>query len=557
MWLLPLLLVIPNFALNVTETCSSLPGQFANILLPSGIYLLTAAMSNRIGRTILLYVPVMVLCAFQIVLFFLYGGGIIAIDMFLNVATTNYHEATELLKNLGPAIATVVAIYLPLICAGVWAEVRRLSIPARTKSCGRRAATGLLIAGAVATGLALTTDKGYRPFRELFPVNAFHNIAKAMERSYLTASYPEVSAKYRFNACDGNICPNDSGLVVVVVVGETSRACNWQLCGYRRPTTPRLAARERLYFYPRTLSESNTTHKSVPLMLSHLGADEFNDSIFCTGSIIDTFKEAGYTTAWLSNQAHNRSLIDYSSARADHTDYICDGRHDKTAPVHDTALAPKLRDFINSCPSGKKIFVIIHTYGSHFNYKERYPEPDAIFMPDNSSVASTENRTNLVNAYDNSILATDKALDSFIVTLENCGRPCVMLYAADHGEDIYDDSRGRFLHASPSPTYYQLHVPMLVWLSASFAENHPEKDLALNANTEKNVSSSESMFHTASDLAGLVLPAFDATRSLCNNAYREPSRIYLNDYNESEPLSECGLRAEDFRKLKEKHISAN
>ena len=52
------------------------------------------------------------------------GGGVkplpivitvIAVDMFLNLATTNVTEASELLNNLWPAIILVCVIYIPTI----------------------------------------------------------------------------------------------------------------------------------------------------------------------------------------------------------------------------------------------------------------------------------------------------------------------------------------------------------------------------------------------------------------------------------------------------------
>ena len=44
---------------------------------------------RRSGLAVLLSLPVAVLCAFQIVLLYLYGESIIAIDMFMNGGHTN------------------------------------------------------------------------------------------------------------------------------------------------------------------------------------------------------------------------------------------------------------------------------------------------------------------------------------------------------------------------------------------------------------------------------------------------------------------------------------
>ncbi len=53
--------------------------------------------------------------AFQLVLLYLFGKGVIAVDMFLNLVTTNPGEAMELLDNLVPAVAGVFIVYLPLL----------------------------------------------------------------------------------------------------------------------------------------------------------------------------------------------------------------------------------------------------------------------------------------------------------------------------------------------------------------------------------------------------------------------------------------------------------
>ena len=126
LWLCPVLLLVPNIGLTITESYSGL-SKTANLLLPFGLYLLACSASRKIGRTIMWLIPLMILCAFQIVLLFLYGESIIAIDMFMNVMTTNVGEATELLSNLIPAILTVCAIYMPLISVGIYFVYRRRS----------------------------------------------------------------------------------------------------------------------------------------------------------------------------------------------------------------------------------------------------------------------------------------------------------------------------------------------------------------------------------------------------------------------------------------------
>ena len=62
--------------------------------------------------------------AFQIVLLYLFGQSVIAVDMFLNLVTTNPGEALELLDNLIPAIIIVVLLYIPALVWLRWPSAR-------------------------------------------------------------------------------------------------------------------------------------------------------------------------------------------------------------------------------------------------------------------------------------------------------------------------------------------------------------------------------------------------------------------------------------------------
>ena len=89
----------------------------------------------------------------------------------------------------------------------------------------------------------------------------------------------------------------------------------------------------------------------------------------------------------------------------------------------------------------ENLFIVFHTYGSHFNYKERYPEEFAKFQPANATEVEYKNKDQLINAYDNSVLYTDYFLHSLIGILKNSGADATMIYSPDHGEDLLDDSR--------------------------------------------------------------------------------------------------------------------
>ena len=102
-------LLIPNALLCFTEHLHLLV-CVCNMALPIAFYLGILTVSHNVGRNVWLLLPVVFLCAFQLVLLYLFGNGIISVDMFLNVVTTNSGEALELLGNI--ALGVVIVILL-------------------------------------------------------------------------------------------------------------------------------------------------------------------------------------------------------------------------------------------------------------------------------------------------------------------------------------------------------------------------------------------------------------------------------------------------------------
>lgn len=524
--------------------------SFANFMLPAGLLLFIMTMRNRVGTNVMILIPFMVLAAFQIVLLFLYAdGSIIGVDMFLNVTTSNTSEAKELLNNLQPAILTVIALYLPVIVLAAIAMRARVRTSATTLSRARMSAVALCVAGVVVVGTCMVTDSRYRIDEKLYPVNVLSNLGSAFIRSSEARNYAATSANHTFDARSTR--PDNRREIYVAVVGETSRADNWQLLGYDRFTTPRLCSlgRGQLAAYRNAMSESNTTHKSVPLMLSTLSAKDFADSLNYVKSVVTAFKEAGFHTAYITTQCRNGSYIDFFASEADTTMYIREPQPGVIDfSVYDIDLLKPL-DSLLACED-TKLFVVLHQYGSHFNYADRYPRSEAFFLPDKTSEAAADNRGSLINAYDNSIRQTDELLFSVITRLDSINCDGGMIYTSDHGEDIFDDSRGRFLHASPTPTYYQLHVPMLVYLTPSLSNRRPDLINHARIHQDCKVSTSESFTPTLLHMAGIHSPRLDPTKALTSSKYEEVAdRLFLSDRNRAQNLYESGFRAEDFARL--------
>ena len=544
-------MLLPNLLLACTEPYSW-STILASLMLPAAIYMAIAVSRPRPGIVMLCTLPLMVLNAFQIVILYLFGGSIIAVDMFTNLFTTNVSEAGELLRNLWPAIVFVCIIYVPIL----FASIRSALIKDRLSFLFRRkmiyGALVALLVGGMGTAISTAVRPDFGIKQQIFPVNVIYNIKLSLDRWKQSEAYPETSKNFSFGAVRTDRAEGRE--IYVMVVGEASRATSWSLFGYDRETTPRLCQRIGAGLVPfgDVLTQSNATHKSVPVLLSPVSALDFND-IYKEKSIITAFKEAGFRTLYISNQVPNRSLIDYFSEEADRRIDISPREGQLyTDNRPDGEMLPYLRDAIQS--TEENLFIVLHTYGSHFDYTKRYPHDFAKFTPDRLTSVSKENREMLRNSYDNSVYYTDYVLDQIIQLLDSTKACTALYYCSDHGEDLMDDRRERFLHASPTPTYYQLHVAALAWFSDRYRSEFPGKYETALENSSRPATTA-CIFHCIADLASIQSPYVESTCAFTSPDFHPITRrMYLTDHNTPVEFYNSGLRPEDFEALDKYHI---
>ena len=534
-----LILILPNVILAVTEHLSP-AGRIANIIVPLTAYWLVLTLSRKTGRTMIILFPVLFLGAFQMVLTYLYGRGPIAVDMWLNLVTTNAGEVNELLSQLLPAIVWVVVIYIPTLTIAAMQWAKHQTIDDAFIRIQRFPALCSAAVALIAT-FTLTAFTPYTPTNDLFPINAISNFGLAFERLEASNGYKDASKDFRYDAhCTFT---DDEPETVVLVIGETSRADNWQLYGYHRPTNPVLSKTEGLTVFTDYMSQSNTTHKSVPILLSLADAEDYT-ILYRTKGIMQAFREAGYHTAFISNQQRNHSFIDFLGEQADYCLFL----HDSLSRnADDIELLKPLRQQIKQ-NRGKRTFIVLHTYGSHFSYADRYPKAMRHFTPDHYDGAKAKYRLQLVNAYDNTIVHTDFLIGKVISTLSSEGGSAAMLFTSDHGEDIFDDQRHLFLHASPFPSYYQLHVPLIAWTSPTYRIRHAEIAQSLISNSHKQAESN-SVFHTLLSLGGVATQYRNDSLSLASPAYTPHRRLFIDDHNKPLSYPEC-MQEVDMKQMK-------
>lgn len=123
---------------------------------------------------------------------------------------------------------------------------------------------------------------------------------------------------------------------------------------------------------------------------------------------------------------------------------------------------------------------MIHTIGNHWYYNNHYPDSLAIFRPITQSREIHSNTPEeIINSYDNAILATDRLLYEIIKAL--CNKNALLIFLSDHGEALGENDM--WLHASEDESIR--NPACIVWYSDEYLKHNSTKIEALRQNADK------------------------------------------------------------------------
>jgi glucan phosphoethanolaminetransferase (alkaline phosphatase superfamily) len=348
------------------------------------------------------------------------------------------------------------------------------------------------------------------------------------ERVYL-ADLNRRSANFRFHA--HLAAPNDDPQVIVMVIGESSRYDRWSLNGYDRDTNPLLSQEPNVVPLRDVITSVSATRLSVPVIISRKPATQSLKDGFSEKSFLTAFKEAGYKTFWLSNQISFGKFdtpVSVFAKEADVVDFLNLGGFTDNSNYDEILFGPLKHAVADPAP---KKLIVLHTLGSHWNYSHRYPKQFDKWLPslygiDKPVYTDIRIKDKLNNSYDSSILYTDWFLDHVIGTLKEADKPAAMLYVADHGQTLYDNSCRLAFHGHN--TQYEFHVPAFAWYSDAYAERFPDKVTQLRRHRKAKLAT-ENMFHTLLDLGDVRYPDERLEWSFANPAFKQHKR-YVDSY---------------------------
>ncbi|MFY0644621.1 MAG: sulfatase-like hydrolase/transferase [Bacteroidia bacterium] len=317
---------------------------------------------------------------------------------------------------------------------------------------------------------------------------------------------------------------------LVLVIGESHSKNHMSLYGYEKRTTPLLEKRNDIYAYTDVIASFSNTINAILAMLSEVNVE--NDiSMKRAVDIIDVFASAGFETYWISNQSplgiwenritafakksHHLSFVNLTSNSSMETNF--------TASYDDRIFEP-FQNILKS--EHKKKLIVLHLMGSHSAYAKRYPPSFDVFKGEGE-------RNRVLAEYHNSVLYNDFILDSIFNELQTYSsrKPkqivsCV--YLSDHGENVYDEGDIAGHDYAKWVPKSNMEIPLLFWISESYASLWPKKALQIRSNRTKAFMTDD-LFHTLMDLTHIESPYLDIQRSVISVKYDESRKRMLED----------------------------
>jgi lipid A ethanolaminephosphotransferase len=292
--------------------------------------------------------------------------------------------------------------------------------------------------------------------------------------NHLLKTYTNQSSKLEEIGSDAKITfdVNEKRKIMILVVGEATRADRFSLNGYEKETNP-LLKNEDVINFTNMYSCGTSTAQSVPCMFSIFGRAEYTyKKGISTQNVLDVLNKTNEVSIlWRDNNSDSKGValrVDYEDYRTPKSNTICDDE------CRDEGMIVGLDKYIEQ-HKNKDILIVLHQMGNHGPaYYKRYVKEFEKFAPVCKTNQLEECKQEEVsNAYDNAILYTDYFLSKVINFLKPYSKDfeTSMFYVSDHGESLGEN--GLYLHGMP---YFiapeaQKHVASIMWLGNNKKEN--------------------------------------------------------------------------------------
>ena len=442
---------------------------------------------------------------------------VIDASMIRNMVQTNLHESLDLLSVKQVLYFVFFGLVPSFLIYKIKLEDRSFKVEIFSK-------LKLVVATIVVVLIAFFSfSKHYTSFaREHKPLRFSVNPAYWMYSTgkYINLTYNTSKLVVKPIGLDATIDTNATSRkkIVIMVVGEASRADHFSLNGYKRDTNPQLE-KEDIINFSKTSSCGTSTAVSVPCMFSIYDKGDYSyKKGISTQNVLDVLRHTKKVAIlWRDNNSDSKGValrVPYKDYKTPKNNTIC-----TEGECRDIGMLVGLGKFIKK-NKGKDILIVLHQMGNHGPaYYKRYTKDFEKFKPTcKTNQLEQCTQQEIINAYDNGILYTDNFLTKTINFLKKYDKSydTAMFYMSDHGESL--GKNGVYLHGLP---YFmapdaQTHIGALMWFGKSMRKKVDINYLEETSNKKHN---QDELFDSLLGIFNVKTKVYDKDKDIFHNEH--------------------------------------
>lgn len=453
---------------------------------------------------------------------------------FLN--ETNSRESSEFFSTyiLSLPCLLLVAVYALLFAAEVWLarRVRRWRLfPARRVPAALAGAVCLMVLGhtafygsdaeanydrVAAWHTPIKRNAMWNIWQSVLTYRGFHDefsrCAKSLQQYNEPVSCREQQAD------------------VVLIVGESFNRHLSNLYDGVYNTNPRLKARQAdgtMYVFNDVIASDNGTTQNFKQFLSPTSVD--SKLAWCDAPLFPLLlRKCGYNVVFYSNQfagtemdkKFNASMGFFNAPNI--VRHIFDHRNQQTYD-YDMQLVDAYKQDQPKVDAPNRNFIILHLYGQHVKFAERYPAAYAKFKAADvkSKLPLDDEQRQEVAHYLNATYYNDYVVDSIINMFAK--RNAIVLYFSDHAEEVYNFrlhvGRTDMKTDDKRALRQQLDIPFLIYMSPRYAATHTQLVKRISQSVDRPFMTDD-LPQVIFDILGVNTRYYQPSRSVINSGYK-------------------------------------
>jgi glucan phosphoethanolaminetransferase (alkaline phosphatase superfamily) len=333
--------------------------------------------------------------------------------------------------------------------------------------------------------------------------------------------------------------------LLLMVVGESQRQDHYSYM-INRKYAPLLWNAEHdgnMISFTDTTTHSTKTLQACVALLTR-ASTEYNAKNFYEKSLISAYKEAGYSTYYIT---YHPAIASYNDGLniivAEAGKFINHAVENRSTKAYDTGMLPIIDKIIKE--NKGKTLIVMKTISVHFPFYIRFPKEFELFTPTTSDEDGVKNKEMVRNNYRNGIVFSGYFLNQLATYVSKTDYPAAMVFISDHGAALFDDGKNNYFGSCKG----NYHIPFFIYGTDAFWKWRGQKTKDMLFCNRKKSLTTDYFFESMLDLMSITYPGFRSQYNLCGHEVENVKKRKVYVWNEHVEYDSLANDTEDSKPL--------